>query len=147
MSCRHCVAAALVLVGSIFALTASIGLLRLPDLYTRMHAASKAGTLGSCVMLIALAVYADDLAVTTRALGGVVFFLLTAPVSAHLLAKAAHASGLATVEYVGLGRLCEGDGPTAALNRRRSLRQSARSTGELFPASRESSLLPVITDW
>ena len=51
----------LILVGSVFALTAAIGLLRLPDLYTRMHAASKAGTLGSCVMLIALAVYADDL--------------------------------------------------------------------------------------
>jgi len=46
------------------------------------------------VMLIALATYADDLAVTMRALGGVVFFLLTAPVSAHLLAKAAHGSGL-----------------------------------------------------
>jgi multicomponent Na+:H+ antiporter subunit G len=88
------VAAALVIIGSLFALTAAIGLLRLPDLYTRMHAASKAGTLGSCVMLIALAVYADDLAVTVRALGGVVFFLLTAPVSAHLLAKAAHVSGL-----------------------------------------------------
>jgi multicomponent Na+:H+ antiporter subunit G len=87
-------AAILILVGSIFALTASIGLIRLPDLYTRMHAASKAGTLGSCVMLIALAVYTDDLAATTRALGGVAFFLLTAPVSAHLLAKAAHASGL-----------------------------------------------------
>ena len=91
---QSCLAAALVVVGSLFALTASIGLLRLPDFYTRMHASSKAGTLGSCVMLIALAVYADDLAVTTRALGGVVFFLLTAPVSAHLLAKAAHASGL-----------------------------------------------------
>jgi multicomponent Na+:H+ antiporter subunit G len=91
---QHCVAAMLIIVGSIFALTASIGLLRLPDLYTRMHAASKAGTLGSCIMLIALAVYADDLAVTTRALGGVVFFLLTSPVSAHLLARAAHASGL-----------------------------------------------------
>jgi multicomponent Na+:H+ antiporter subunit G len=91
---QDCFAAALVIVGSLFALTASIGLLRLPDFYTRMHAASKAGTLGSCVMLVALAVYANDLAVTTRALGGVVFFLLTAPVSAHLLAKAAHASGL-----------------------------------------------------
>jgi multicomponent Na+:H+ antiporter subunit G len=87
-------AAILILVGSIFALTASIGLIRLPDLYTRMHAASKAGTLGSCVMLIALAVYTDNLATATRALGGVAFFLLTAPVSAHLLAKAAHASGL-----------------------------------------------------
>ena len=91
---QNYVAAALVLIGSLFALTASIGLLRLPDFYTRMHAASKAGTLGSCVMLIALAVYADDVAVTLRALGGVVFFLLTAPVSAHLLAKAAHGSGL-----------------------------------------------------
>jgi multicomponent Na+:H+ antiporter subunit G len=88
------VASVLILVGSIFVLTASIGLIRLPDLYTRMHAASKAGTLGSCVMLIALAFYADDFSVTTRALGGVAFLLLTAPVSAHLLAKAAHASGL-----------------------------------------------------
>jgi multicomponent Na+:H+ antiporter subunit G len=87
-------AALLILGGSLFALTAAIGLVRLPDLYTRMHAASKAGTLGSCVMLVALAVYADDPAVALRALGGVAFFLLTAPVSAHLLAKAAHASGL-----------------------------------------------------
>jgi multicomponent Na+:H+ antiporter subunit G len=87
-------AALLILAGSAFALTASIGLVRLPDLYTRMHAASKAGTLGSCVMLIALAIHAGDPAITLRALGGVAFFLLTAPVSAHLLAKAAHASGL-----------------------------------------------------
>lgn len=87
-------AALLILAGSVFALAASIGLLRFPDLYTRMHAAAKAGTLGSCLMLIALAVYTDDLSVTTRALGGVVFFLLTAPISAHLLARAAHASGL-----------------------------------------------------
>ena len=93
-ACRTASPPRFVIVGSLFALTASIGLLRLPDFYTRMHAASKAGTLGSCVMLVALAIYADDLAVTTRALGGVVFFLLTAPVSAHLLAKAAHASGL-----------------------------------------------------
>jgi multicomponent Na+:H+ antiporter subunit G len=88
------VAAFLVLAGSGFVLAAAVGLARLPDLYTRMHAASKAGTLGSCVMLMALAVFADDLSVVTRALGGVAFFLLTAPVSAHLLARAAHASGL-----------------------------------------------------
>lgn len=87
------VAAILIVIGSLFVLTASIGLVRLPDLYTRMHAASKAGTLGSCVMLIALAVQADDGAVAARALAGVVFFLLTAPISAHLLAKAAHAAG------------------------------------------------------
>ena len=57
---QNYLAAGLIVIGSLFALTASIGLLRLPDLYTRMHAASKAGTLGSCVMLLALAVHSND---------------------------------------------------------------------------------------
>ncbi|MEM9633073.1 MAG: monovalent cation/H(+) antiporter subunit G [Pseudomonadota bacterium] len=83
----------MLVVGALFALAASIGLLRLKDVYMRMHAASKAGTLGSGVMLLALAVHAGDLSVVTRALAGVVFFLLTAPISAHLLAKAAYAAG------------------------------------------------------
>jgi multicomponent Na+:H+ antiporter subunit G len=83
----------LIVTGAFFVLTAAIGLLRLPDLYTRMHAASKAGTLGSCVMLIALAIHADGLAISLRAVSGVGFFLLTAPISAHLLAKAAHQAG------------------------------------------------------
>ncbi|PHR25636.1 MAG: Na+/H+ antiporter subunit G [Hoeflea sp.] len=85
--------AALLVIGSFFALVASVGLLRLPDLYTRMHAASKAGTMGSCLLLIALAIHADDIGTMSRALAGVVFFLLTAPVSSHLLAKAAYAVG------------------------------------------------------
>lgn len=83
----------MLVVGAFFALVASIGLLRLPDVYMRMHAGSKAGTLGSGVMLLALAIYAGDLAIVTRAIAGVVFFLLTAPVAAHLLAKAAYAVG------------------------------------------------------
>jgi multicomponent Na+:H+ antiporter subunit G len=85
----------LIVVGGFFSLTAAIGLVRLPDLYTRMHAASKAGTVGSCVMLIALAIHSDSLAISLRALAGVGFFLLTSPVSAHLLAKAAHKAGYA----------------------------------------------------
>ena len=92
---QNYLAAALILAGSGFTLTASIGLLRLPDLYTRMHAASKAGTLGSCAVLLALAVHADDPAISLRALAGVVFFLLTVPISSHLLAKAAHGAGYA----------------------------------------------------
>lgn len=90
---QNYVAGILVVIGAMFALTASIGLLRLPDLYTRMHAASKAGTVGSCALLLALAVHADDLATTLRAVAGVAFFLLTAPISAHLLAKAAYSAG------------------------------------------------------
>lgn len=87
------VSAIILLIGSLFALVAAVGLLRLPDLYTRMHAASKAGTMGACLMLIALAVHASDVGAMSRALAGVVFFLLTAPVSSHLLAKAAYSVG------------------------------------------------------
>lgn len=84
---------ALMLIGAAFTLVASIGLLRLPDLYSRMHAASKAGTLGSGVLLLGLALFAQDDAIVTRALAAIVFLLLTAPLSAHLLAKAAYAVG------------------------------------------------------
>ena len=87
------VAGILVLIGAGFAFVAALGLIRLPDVYSRMHAASKAGTVGSGAMLVALAVVANDQATVTRALAGVVFFMLTAPISAHLLAKAAYSAG------------------------------------------------------
>lgn len=83
----------LIVVGALFALTASIGLLRLPDVFTRMHAASKAGTLGSCLMLVALALHIGEFATGVRALAGAGFFVLTAPISAHLLAKASYSAG------------------------------------------------------
>lgn len=83
----------LLITGSIFTLTAAIGLVRLPDVYSRMHAASKAGTLGSCVILLASALAAMDLSVSARAIAGVVFFILTAPISAHLVARAALNAG------------------------------------------------------
>ena len=85
--------AALMIVGALFSLIAAIGLNRLPDLYTRMHAASKAGTVGSGLMLFAAGIHALDVAIFTRALAGFVFFVLTAPVAAHLVAKAAHGAG------------------------------------------------------
>lgn len=87
------IVAAMVVIGAFFTLVAALGLLRLPDVYTRMHAASKAGTLGSGVLLIALGIQAGDTGTLTRALAGVAFFLLTAPISAHLLAKASYAMG------------------------------------------------------
>jgi multicomponent Na+:H+ antiporter subunit G len=89
------VTSVLILAGSFFALVAAIGINRLPDLYTRMHAASKAGTVGSGLLLLAVGIYSGDLAVFARAVAGFFFFILTAPVSAHLLAKAAHEVGYA----------------------------------------------------
>lgn len=90
---QNYISAILMVIGAGFTLVATIGIIRLPDIYSRMHAASKVGTVGSGAMLIALAIHADDFATAMRALAGVAFFLLTAPVSAHLLAKASYAAG------------------------------------------------------
>ena len=83
----------MLIAGGLFTFLAALGIVRLPDVYTRMHAASKAGTVGSGLMLFAAGIHALDAAVFTRALAGFVFFVLTAPVAAHLVAKAAHSAG------------------------------------------------------
>ncbi len=83
----------LMLAGALFCLLAAVGLLRLPDVYTRMHAASKAGTMGTGLLLTAIALVAFDGAIILRAIAGFVFLLLTAPVAAHLLARAAFLTG------------------------------------------------------
>lgn len=84
----------LLLTGALFSLIAALGLLRLPDLFTRMHAASKAGTAGSGLLLIAAALDSGEWAIWFKCLAAIGFFVLTAPLSAHLLAKAALAAGL-----------------------------------------------------
>jgi multicomponent Na+:H+ antiporter subunit G len=87
------IAGGLILIGSLFSLLAAVGILRLPDLYTRMHAVSKAGTMGAGLMFIAIAVVSFEGAVILRALAGFVFLFLTMPVSAHLLARASLMAG------------------------------------------------------
>lgn len=84
----------LVLGGAGFCLVAAIGIVRLPDLYVRMHAATKAGTLGAGLTFLAVAIGAGDLGTVIRAMAAVLFLLLTAPIGAHLLARAAYASGV-----------------------------------------------------
>jgi multicomponent Na+:H+ antiporter subunit G len=69
--------------------------LRFPDVYTRLHAAAKAGPVGAGFVLLAVAVAAFDAATALRAMVGIVFLILTAPVAAHLLARAAYLVGVA----------------------------------------------------
>jgi len=88
------VAGILLIIGAFFTLVAAVGVVRLPDVYTRMHAASKTGTVGSGVMLLAIAFHSGEFDVITRAIAGIVFFLLTAPLAAHLLARAAYCTGV-----------------------------------------------------
>ena len=86
-------AAVLLLAGALLALLAALGLFRLPDLFTRMHAASKAGTAGSGLLLLAVAIQSGEPGIWIKCLLTMAFFVLTAPVAAHLLAKAAVRGG------------------------------------------------------
>ncbi len=88
-------AAVLLLVGTSLTVTAVIGLYRLPDVYARMHAATKPATLGISLCLLGAALTVDDVDVATKLLLAAVFQLLTAPVSGHLLGRAAHDTGAA----------------------------------------------------
>lgn len=82
---------ALVLIGAGFALIGSIGLARLPDFFTRLHGPTKATTLGvgSIVVASLIDVSAEAAGISFRELAISLFLFITAPVSAHLLAKAA----------------------------------------------------------
>ena len=88
------VLAGLILTGGFFCLVAGLGLLRLPDLLIRMHASTKAGTLGAGLIFIAVAFYFADTATTTRAVATILFLLITAPVAAHMIGRAAFRAGV-----------------------------------------------------
>ena len=80
--------------GSFFALVASIGLLRMPDLFMRLSATTKAATLGITLVLVAVALYFNLAGVTGRVIAIIVFVVLTAPVAAHMIARAAYFNGV-----------------------------------------------------
>ncbi len=84
----------LVLMGSALMLIASIGVLRMPDLFTRMQATTKAATLGAGLVLLGTAVHFSTFSVSTRAVAAIAFVLLTAPIAAHLLGRAAYFLGV-----------------------------------------------------
>ncbi len=111
----------LVLAGSLFYLLACLGLLRLPDTFTRLHAASMASTFGIGFLLLAVAFHAGDLSSVTRVAAAIVFLLLTAPVSAHLLGRAAYVSGVRPVKTTqrdDYAAYCASDSPFAEGYRR-----------------------------
>ena len=80
------------LIGAIFALIAAIGLWRLPGLYLKMHAATKAGTLGSGLILLGVCLQMKTAHNITQIILLILFIAITNPISAHLIAKtwAAH---------------------------------------------------------
>jgi multicomponent Na+:H+ antiporter subunit G len=77
-------------IGVLAILLASIGILRMPDLYLRLSVTTKAATLGLGLILVGAALHFQDVGVTSRVLAIILFITLTAPVSAQLIGRAAY---------------------------------------------------------
>ncbi|MCL4410799.1 monovalent cation/H(+) antiporter subunit G [Aliidiomarina haloalkalitolerans] len=86
--------AILMLSGGMFTLLAAVGILRLPDLLTRMHASTKAGALGVALMMAAAMLHFNDLVVIAKALAVVMFIFITAPIAAHAIGRAGYFVGV-----------------------------------------------------
>ena len=84
----------LMLVGSAFSVVGALGLVRFPDIYTRMHAATKVGTLGSGLIMAGTALHFADPAIVLRCILVVFFLLLTAPIGAHMIGRASLRLGI-----------------------------------------------------
>ena len=84
-------------VGSAFCVIGGIGVIRMPDFYTRGHAASLTDTLGATLILLGLALQAGLSLITVKLVFVMVFIYLTSPTAAHALVKAAYAKGVKAV--------------------------------------------------
>ncbi len=101
------ITALFLILGSLFCLVAALGMLRLPDTVIRMHAATKAGTLGTGLILVGEAFFYGELSITLRALATITFLLLTAPVAAHLIGRAAYYSNIKLWEKTWIDELAQ----------------------------------------
>jgi len=113
----------LILVGASFTFIGSLGLVRLRDFYTRLHGPTKASTLGVGSLLIASAVFfsTQDEGTSLHEMLVTVFLFITAPVSAHLMAKAALHLRLPSIAELPKERRLEEPGDTS--DKRRSADQ------------------------
>lgn len=89
------------LAGGAFAVIGAFGLVRMPSLFTRMHAASVTDTLGAGLILLGLAVHAGFTLVAVKLAGLALLIFFTTPVATHALAKAAMARGVDPLQTQG----------------------------------------------
>ena len=88
------IAGVFLMLGGAFTLIAGIGIFRMPDVFIRMHASTKVGTLGSGLTMAGVAVYFAEPEVVLRVILIVLFLLLTAPIGAHMIGRAALRIGI-----------------------------------------------------
>ena len=80
-------------IGAFLVLVAGVGVVRMPDLLTRMHASSKAATLGAALILLAVGIWFGEAAILVRVALIIGFLFATAPVAAHMIGRAGYRSG------------------------------------------------------
>ncbi len=97
------IGALITLLGSVFLLLGSIGLIRMPDVFTRIQAGTKASTLGTMLSLLGIGIIYLDIAGKIFLL--IVFILITNPVSSHMLARAAHYIGVKKADVTVVDKL------------------------------------------
>ncbi|WP_082181797.1 monovalent cation/H(+) antiporter subunit G [Aestuariivita boseongensis] len=83
------IAGLLLALGGAFTLIAGIGIFRMPDVFIRMHASTKVGTLGSGLIMAGVCVHFAEPLVIFKAILVILFLLLTAPIGAHMIGRAA----------------------------------------------------------
>ena len=84
----------LFILGGFLMFLAGVGLVRMPDIFLRMSAATKASTLGAGFLLLGAAFYFEDLGTISRAIATIFFLFITGPVAAHRIARAAYFDGV-----------------------------------------------------
>lgn len=82
------------MVGVVFFVGATVGLLRCPDLYARLHPSTKGDTLGACSVVLALCVYSGLTIITLKLIAVVFFLLLSSAVCGHAIGRSAFKSGV-----------------------------------------------------
>ncbi|MCH8537061.1 MAG: monovalent cation/H(+) antiporter subunit G [Alkalimonas sp.] len=87
-------AALFIIGGSFFMLVASLGVFRMPDLLTRMHATTKSGVLGAGLIMCGVMLFFIDSGVTLKALAVMAFTTLTSPIAAHAIGRAGYFIGV-----------------------------------------------------
>ena len=104
---REVVTSAFFLIGSGLILIAGIGMLRFPDLLSRLHAATKPQVLGIILMMNGLALTLESWTVGWKVLPVIIFQLATAPVAAHMVGRAGYRTNKVRFDLIGVDELSQ----------------------------------------
>ncbi len=102
----------LLILGAFFMLIASIGMIKLPDLYMRMHAATKAPSLGIFLMVIGIVIYFFEIWASVGGLIVILFVFITAPLGSHMISRVGHLMGVKKDENTSIDELEEDKDPS-----------------------------------